>query len=118
MPGHPQARAASRSFLCAERQRKGDAMAEALFAAPDLTPEACAQLAAAAGMSQGEYRACVSDPELDMRLDATVAWVKDASPRGLPVVWVQDQMLFGEQSYGTLRDAVEEAEAHLQGTPP
>jgi uncharacterized membrane protein/2-hydroxychromene-2-carboxylate isomerase len=118
MPAHAQARGASRAILCAEQQGKGDAVAEALFASSDLRPEACAQLAAAAGVSPGEFRACTSDPATDQRLDADVAWVQVASPRGLPVVWVQDRMLFGEQSIEALRDAAEEAEEHLRAQAP
>jgi uncharacterized membrane protein len=118
MPDYPQARYASRAFLCAERQGKGNEVAEALFATPDLTPEACEQLAVSSGVSLVEFRACVRDPRTDQSLDATVAWAMAASPKGLPIVWVQDRMLLGEHSYGALRDAVNEAEERLQRPAP
>jgi uncharacterized membrane protein/protein-disulfide isomerase len=116
MPGHTHARDASRAFLCGERQGKGDVLAEALFAAASLEPATCERLGAAVGLSLGEYRACVADPETDRRLDDNVEWVRATSPRGLPVVWVQDEMLFGEQSPGTLREAVQDAEDRLART--
>jgi uncharacterized membrane protein/predicted DsbA family dithiol-disulfide isomerase len=111
LPGHPQARAASRAFLCAERQGRGDAMAAALYAAREPTPEWCEQLAAVLGLSLPEYRACLADPATDQRLDANVAWAQAASPRGLPVLWIQDQMFFGEQPINALREALRRADS-------
>ena len=110
LPAHPQARPASRAFLCAAEQGKGDDMAEALFTARSLTPDACEGLAAALGLSVPRFRACVTDPATDRRLDAGTAWVKAVSPQGLPVIWVQDRMLFGEQPIDALREAARAAE--------
>jgi uncharacterized membrane protein/predicted DsbA family dithiol-disulfide isomerase len=109
MPGHPLARPAARAFLAAGRQGRGDDLAEALFTAPDLTPAGCDRLAEALGLSLPDFRAAVADPALDERLDADVAWVRAASPRGLPVIWVQDRMLVGEQSLAALRAALDAA---------
>jgi protein-disulfide isomerase/uncharacterized membrane protein len=114
LPGHPQARPASRAYLCAARQGRGDDMAEALFAAADLTPEACDQLAASLGLATPAFRACVADPATDEQLDADVAWVRRASPQGVPVVWVQDQMLYGVQPVDALRKAARAAERNLE----
>jgi uncharacterized membrane protein len=105
MPAHEQARPASRAFLCACEQGRGDEMAEALFQAPSLAPAWCERIAAALGLSMPAFRACVAAPETDARLDADLAWVKDASPSGLPVVWVQDRMFFGVQPIEALRAA-------------
>jgi uncharacterized membrane protein/protein-disulfide isomerase len=110
MPAHAQARPASRAFLCAREQGKGDEMAEALFLAPDLEPEWCERIAASLGLSEPAFRACVAAPETDARLDADLAWVKAVSPRGLPVVWVQDRMFFGMQPIEALRAAARAAE--------
>src|SRR5262249_40942163 len=110
MPSHARARPAARAFVCARAQGKADEMAEALFAAPDLAPEGCERLAAARGLSLPAFRACVAAPETDRLLDADAAWVRRASPRGLPVVWVQDRMFFGAQRLETLRAAVRAAE--------
>lgn len=110
MPGHKDARHASRAFLCAERQGKADSMAETLFSSPTLLPKACEQIAAALGLNMASFRACMADPALDRRLDAEIDWVRNASPRGLPVVWVQDRMLFGEQPIESLREAARRAE--------
>jgi uncharacterized membrane protein/protein-disulfide isomerase len=110
MPGHKEARHASRAFLCAERHGKADSMAETLFSSPTLLPKACEQIAAALGLNMASFRACVADPALDRQLDAEIDWVRDVSPRGLPVIWVQDRMLFGEQPIESLREALRRAE--------
>jgi uncharacterized membrane protein/protein-disulfide isomerase len=115
LPAHVQARHASRAFLCAEQQGRGDEMAELLFHAADLRPEACERLAAALGLSLPAFRACVTDPRTDHQIDADLAWMRAASPQGLPVIWVQDRMLFGEQPIAALRAAARAAEA---ASPP
>jgi uncharacterized membrane protein len=109
MPAHPQARAASRAYLCGAAQGRDDEMAEALFRAPDLGPEACERIAAALKLSLPEYRTCAADPATDARLDADLAWVKAATPRGLPVVWVQGRKLQGVQPIKALREAARAA---------
>ena len=114
LPAHAQARPASRAFLCAARQGRGDDMAEALFAAEGLTPEAYARLAGSLGLSMPAFGACVADPATDERLDADVAWVRRASPQGLPVIWVQDRMFYGEQPIDALRQAARAAEQDLR----
>jgi uncharacterized membrane protein/protein-disulfide isomerase len=118
MPSHPHSRHASRAFVCAQEQDRGEEMAEALFVAWDLTPDGCEQLATSIGLSQPAFRACVVAPDTDQRLNADVEWVKVASPRGLPVIWVQDRMLFGVQPIEALRDAVREAERQIQQHTP
>jgi predicted DsbA family dithiol-disulfide isomerase len=110
MARHPNARDASRAFLCAQAQGKGDEMAAALFQADDLTPQSCERLARSAGVSIGQFRACLADPGIDQRIDADLEWVKAVAPRGLPVIWVQDRMLSGIQSSDALREALWAAE--------
>jgi uncharacterized membrane protein/2-hydroxychromene-2-carboxylate isomerase len=116
MPAHPHARDASRAFLCADGQGRGDDMAQLLFAADSLTPQACEEIASSLGLAMDKYRACVTDRATEERLDADAAWVRAASPRGLPVVWVQDRMFFGVQPFAALRGAV--AEARPPADPP
>jgi hypothetical protein len=84
MAGHRHARHASRAFLCAERQGKGDRMAEALFSSSSLVPAACEQIATSLGLSMEPFRACILDTAIDRQLDADLAWLEYASPRGLP----------------------------------
>jgi uncharacterized membrane protein len=110
MPAHAQARPASRAFLCAAEQGKGDEMAEALFRAGSPTPAECERTAATLGLSLPAFRACVLSPAIDERLDADLEWLKAASPHGLPVVWVQERMFFGIHPVESLRRAARAAE--------
>jgi uncharacterized membrane protein/protein-disulfide isomerase len=116
MPSHPETRPAVLAHRCAAAQGRGREMADALFDADDITPEACARRAAALGLSPATFRACVDDPALDRRVDADLAWLRQASPHGLPAVWVQDQLLSGEQSADELRAAL--SRARPQPLPP
>jgi protein-disulfide isomerase len=109
MPGHEQARNAARAFLCACEQDKGEEMAGALFTAADLSRQACERLAERLGLSLSKFRGCVAAPQTDQRIDHTLAWVRAASPKGLPVIWVQDQKFSGPQELETLRLAVRSA---------
>jgi len=110
MPVHPQARAASRAFVCAREQGKGDEMAEALFRASDLSPEGCERLAAALGLSVPAFHACTAAPATDAHIDGDVAWVKVVGRGALPLVWVQDRMILGVQPIEVLRSAARAAE--------
>jgi uncharacterized membrane protein/predicted DsbA family dithiol-disulfide isomerase len=109
LPGHRNARHASRAFLCAEQQDRGAEMAEALFATRDRSPDGCEQVAGEMGLSLFAFRSCVAAPATDARLDNEVAWVMAASPNGLPVVWIQDEMFYGVQPINVLRKAVQTA---------
>ena len=116
MPAHRQARSASRAFLCAERLGKGAEMAEALFVAKDLSPKNCSLLAQRMGITREKFAAGLSDLALDEQLDANIHWVRQASPRGLPVIWVQDRVFFGVQSIEKLHEVVQEAERQIRST--
>jgi hypothetical protein len=89
-------------------------MAEALFAAEVLSPEACERLAASLHLELAEFRACVDRPATDRRLDADLEWVKTASPKGLPAVWVQEELFYGVHPPEALRAALERAEQRLE----
>lgn len=110
MPKHAQARDAARAYLCAAAQGKGKEMADELLTAPDLGLVACERMAESLSLSLSKFRACVASAETDRRLDDDLAWVKAASSRGLPVVWIQDRKYSGPQELATLRKAVREVQ--------
>jgi protein-disulfide isomerase len=115
MPAHADARSASRAFLCASAQGKGDEMAEALFLTPALDPASCERIAASLQLSLPAFRACIAAPETEERLDNDLTWVKRASPHGLPVIWVQERMFFGLQPIEVLRTAARDARRQNDG---
>lgn len=108
-------RDAARAYLCAQAQDKGEAMAEELFQA-DLTPDNCERIADSLGLAKTAYQTCVTSAETEEYIDATVAWVKAAVPKGLPCIWVQDQRLCGVQSREALWRAVLNAEKRLRAS--
>jgi predicted DsbA family dithiol-disulfide isomerase/uncharacterized membrane protein len=104
LPSHPQSRSAARAYCCADEQKKGEAMAEALLKAHDLTPEGCEKLAVALGLSLAEYQACVKSAATEARIEDEIARVKRAGLGGLPTVWVDDEVIVGRNPE-LLRDA-------------
>ena len=110
---HPHALDAARAACCGERLGEGDAMAEALFAAPveELTPEGCEKLAVGIGLALAPYRACIADPKTDQRIDADRSEFKATGGYALPTVWIGDRELVGAQPAGVLASALEGAVA-------
>jgi predicted DsbA family dithiol-disulfide isomerase len=86
---------AALAYCCADAQGKGDAMAEALFAAPPdaLTPEGCEQLAAGVGCDLDRYRRDL--PAAKARVAAEMAEVRAAGVHALPTLFIGDQRVEG-----------------------
>lgn len=95
LPGHRHARDASRAFVCAQAQGHGEAMANMLFAAPDLSRTAIADMAAALGIDSEAFEACTQDPATDARITADMQLMRDTGFEGLPTVWIGDERLTG-----------------------
>jgi protein-disulfide isomerase len=104
LASHAFARTAARAYCCADEQKKGSAMADALLKSDDLTPEGCEKLAAELGLSLAEYQACIKSAATDARIDDEIARVKKAGFGGLPTVWVEDEVIVGRDP-DHLRDA-------------
>jgi thiol-disulfide isomerase/thioredoxin len=104
LPNHALARSAARAYCCADDQKKGSAMADALLKTDDLTPEGCEKLAAELGLSLAEYQACVKSAATEARINDEIARVKKAGFGGLPTVWVEDEVIVGHNP-DHLRDA-------------
>ena len=92
---HDHAMPAALAYCCADAQGKGDAMAEALFAAPPdaLTPEGCEQLAAGVGCDVDRYRRDL--PAAEARVAAEMAEVRAAGVHALPTLFIGDQRIEG-----------------------
>ena len=104
LASHPFARPAARAYCCADEQKKGEAMADALLKSDDLTAEGCEKLAAQLGLSLAEYQACIKSAATEARIEDDIARVKKAGLAGLPTVWVEDEMIVGNNP-DHLRDA-------------
>jgi uncharacterized membrane protein/predicted DsbA family dithiol-disulfide isomerase len=95
LPGHRHAMPAALAYCCADAQGKGDAMADALFAAPPdaLTPEGCERLAAGVGCDLDRYRRDL--PAAEARVAAEMAEVRAAGVHALPTLFIGDQRVEG-----------------------
>jgi uncharacterized membrane protein/predicted DsbA family dithiol-disulfide isomerase len=111
---HPHALDAAHAACCGERMGKGDAMADALFAAPvdQLTPEGCEKIATSLGIPLESYRACVTDPSIGARIDEDRAAFKAAGGYALPTLWIGERELVGAQPGAVLGEALRNALAH------
>jgi uncharacterized membrane protein/predicted DsbA family dithiol-disulfide isomerase len=111
---HPHALDAARAACCGERLGKGEAMANALFSAPvdQLTREGCEKLAQTVGLSLDPYRACVSDPKTDARIEADRTVFKEAGGYALPTIWIDGQQLVGSQPRAALEKVIGAALSH------
>ncbi len=110
LPQTAHGRPAARAWRCARSQGKGDAMAEALFAAKDLSPAGCEKMAAQLGLDLERFRKCVADSATEAALDEH-AWVRESGLKGLPVLWIQEQTLVGVQNRQSIRAALQRAAA-------
>jgi protein-disulfide isomerase len=111
LPIHSHAMAAARAACCGERLGRGDAMANALFTAPEdeLTPEGCERIAQTLGLPVEAYRACVKDAATDALIAADKAEFHAAGGHALPTLWIGEQEIVGAQPKEALRKALEEA---------
>ncbi len=105
MPQHAHARNAARAYFAAANQGQGEAMADALFAAADLSPAGCRKLAATLGLDLASFDASVADPTTDRAIDADAAWAPLGPRRGLPMFWLGRQFHTGPPTLGGLRAA-------------
>jgi uncharacterized membrane protein/predicted DsbA family dithiol-disulfide isomerase len=110
LPSHPHARDAARAYLCGEEQGKADAMADALFTSDDLTAAGNRKTAEAIGLAMAAYDRCIVDPATVRKLEAEIGTVRATGFRGLPTVWINDQIVVGLQPVDVLREAFERAE--------
>ena len=110
LPMHPHAMPAALAWCCAEAQGKGDAMADALFAAPvdDLTPEGCEKIAQRVGCDLDRYRRDL--PAMVGKVAADMLDARGGDVRSLPTVFVGTERLVGaNHSTADLVAAVEHA---------
>jgi uncharacterized membrane protein/protein-disulfide isomerase len=110
---HPHAMDAARAACCGDKLGQGDAMARALFTAPEeqLTRDGCEAIARKLGLSVDAYHACLADPSTDALIAADKAEFQAAGGFALPTIWVGDTQLVGAQSDEALEQALASAEA-------
>jgi uncharacterized membrane protein/predicted DsbA family dithiol-disulfide isomerase len=108
---HLHAMDAARAACCGEQLGKGEAMANALFAAPedDLTPEGCEKLAVSLGLPLQAYRDCVKSQATDVLIEADKAEFKAAGGFALPTIFIGETRFVGAQTREALEKALDRA---------
>lgn len=103
---HDGALPAAIAWCCAEKQGKGDAMADALVAAPtsELTPAGCEAIAASIGCDMEQYRRDAASAEVRARIDRDVADARAAGVRSLPTIYIDAHAFVGAAA--TVEDLV------------
>jgi len=95
LPSHANGQAAALAYMCAADQGRGEAMADALFAASDVSAAAGVRHAASLGLDLARFEQCVRAPATQQRLQAQIAGVRSSGMRGLPTVWIGDEIIEG-----------------------
>lgn len=109
LPRHVHARGAASAAVCAEKQGKGDAMADALFEANDLGKENIRALANGLGLQLEAFEACLEDPATDAVIERHIATLRDNDFKGLPTTYIGGRRIVGAQSDEAFREALERA---------
>lgn len=109
LPSHPNARPATRAYLCAVEQGKGEEMADALFIADPPSEANAAAAAERFGLDLARFRSCVIDAKTDAKIDADIAMVRRTDFKGLPTTWINDQKLLGAKPTADISAAIEAA---------
>lgn len=92
---HPHARNSARAYFCAVEQERGDAMADALFTAEDISEEGNRASAEQIGLDLEAFDACVDAERTEERVEEDLARGDRAGMEGLPSVYVGEQTFRG-----------------------
>jgi protein-disulfide isomerase len=95
LPGHAHGQAAARAYMCAQEQGRGEPMADALFAAADVSAPACSRHAARIGLDLARFEGCTRDPATQQQLMRQIDSIRRSGMRGLPTVWIGDEVIEG-----------------------
>ena len=106
---HPYAADAARAAVCGEALGKAEQMADALFAAADLSPAGIGQLATTLGLDPEAFDKCLLDPATKARVDREASLLAPPEFEGLPTTYIGGKRLLGVQSPETVADALERA---------
>lgn len=109
LPMHPGAQGAARAALCAEAQGQGEAMADYLFTAEQLTPAGHRRAAERLNLDLERFDACVKEPATDARIASDIELLREVGFEGLPTTYIGGQRILGAERTEVFRDALETA---------
>ncbi|MEQ1830542.1 MAG: vitamin K epoxide reductase family protein [Pirellula sp.] len=91
----PQGQIAARAFFAAAAQGKDVEMAASLFATTELTPEYCRQQAERLGLNLDAFDRVVQESSTGEHLDNIRQWATSSGQKGLPLIWIQNEVIVG-----------------------
>jgi len=112
LPKNPNARAAARLFWLARRQEKGEEMASLLFRTDVLNQADLEKLAKQVGVSERFPPNGGNAENLDREIDAATAWLDRRGFRGLPILWIEDELFSGFVDEKTMKSSINRALRH------
>jgi protein-disulfide isomerase len=107
---HEFAHGAAQAQVCAREQGQGDAMADRLFSAEDLRPEANRNAAKDLRVDLAAYDRCIASGHADTVIEAESKILIDNGLKGLPTTYVGAKTIIGVQAEEVFRDAFDRAE--------
>ncbi len=110
LPMHQHARTAARAYVCARVQNMGEAMADRLFTASDLSEAGCRAIAtqlASGGLDLAAFDKCFSGPDSETMVAHDVDIAKQITFKGLPTLWIGSQVLIGARSADDIRATID-----------
>ena len=114
LPSHRHAKRLAAISICAEEQRAGDAMHEALMATGDMSPEAVTELARQAGLDEDQLAACSKSPAVTERLAEDDEAFSKAGGNGVPMIFIGRRKFVGLTPIEALEDALQKALAETE----
>ncbi len=109
LKSHQHAYDAAKAAVCGDKQGKGDAMADALFASEDLSLESIRRLAVSVGLDAQGFDRCLADPETVARLNREERILRASGFDGLPTTYIGAKRIVGAQPTEVFREAFEQA---------
>jgi uncharacterized membrane protein/predicted DsbA family dithiol-disulfide isomerase len=106
---HQFAEDAARAAVCGEAQQRAEPMAEALFAADDLSPAGIDELARRLGLDTKQFESCMLDAATSARVKRESALLVPPELEGLPTTYIGGKRLLGVQSPEVVADALARA---------
>ncbi len=108
-PIHRNAIWAAVGGVCADKLGKGDAMADELFKAEDMSPENVEKLAVKIGLNDKEFKDCMKSDYPKEQLRKVNEERKLLQLQGLPSMYIGKECYQGVQTKRTIRSSIERA---------
>ena len=110
-PDKPEGKPVTRALQCLRKQNLEQAFLGYLFRLDngDIPADDCESVAVRLKAKMPEYDSCIVDPNLDDLVGEEEKWLKKATPRGIPAVWIDGELQIGLKGLPRAQMAVDQA---------